>query len=327
MLPSGPVPHPQPLVGPMISRSQPRAAALWTKPVLDDLGLAILCTVAYADVFDYPLTVVQIHRYLVGVEAGLDQVLHAMDDGCWACRKLEPHGAYVTLPQRGELIELRRRRAHVTAKMWPTALRYAQAIASLPFVRAVALTGALAVGNVDPGDDFDFLIVTKSGRLWLTRAIVIGLVVKPAARRGHEVCPNYLLSEQTLDFKEQNLYVAHELAQMVPLAGLDIYRRMRAMNRWTTRFLPNAQGLPRRVEPFAASASSLGSLAEVALDTLVGEKLERFERRRKIRRFTAQTKGADTACFSADRCKGHFESNEQIILDAFDERLRALANP
>jgi len=308
-------------------RRIPDAESLWTEPSLDHLGLAILCTVAYADVFDYPLTVPQIHRYLVGMEADRDDVLHILDDGRWTTEGLERHGTYVTLPQREELIELRRCRAAVASQMWPLAMRYGRAIAALPFVRAVTLTGALAVGNVDPGDDFDFLIVTASGRLWLTRAMVIGLVVKPAARHGHEVCPNYLLSERTLDFEEQNLYVAHELAQMVPLAGLEVYLRMRAINAWTARFLPNATGLPRAVEPLTASRSSARSLAEVALGTFVGGQLERFERRRKIHRFTAQREGTETACFNADRCKGHFESNEGVIMRTFSERLSALPDP
>jgi hypothetical protein len=311
----------------MGSRGLPDAESIWTDPTLDQLGLAILCTLAYADVFDYPLTPIQIHRYLIGVDTDRDRVLRALDEDSWASRRLEQHGAYVTFPHRREVVKLRRRRAEVTAQMWPFALRYGRAIAALPFVRAVMLTGALAVGNVVPGDDVDFLIVTAPGRLWLTRAMVIGLVVKPAARRDHEVCPNYLLSEHTLDFEEQNLYVAHELAQMVPLAGLDIYHRMRAANRWTTRFLPNATGLPRPVEPLVTSCSSARSLTEIALGTFVGGQLERFERRRKIRRFAKQGGGMDTACFSADRCKGHFESNEQVILASFDERLRALADP
>jgi hypothetical protein len=40
----------------------------------------------------------------------------------------------------------------VASRMWPQAARYAQAIARLPFVRLVALTGALTMDNVDPGD-------------------------------------------------------------------------------------------------------------------------------------------------------------------------------
>jgi len=303
------------------------AESLWNEPSLDHLGQAIVCTVAYADVFDYPLTVVQIHRYLVSLEANRDDVQHALDHDPWTSQRLKRHGRYVTLAHHREIIDIRRRRTEVAAQMWPSALRYGRAIAALPFVRAVALTGALAMGNVDTGDDFDFLIITANDRLWLTRAMVIGMIVKPAARHGHEVCPNYLLSERTLAFQERNLYVAHELAQMVPLAGMDIYRRMRAANRWTNRFLPNARGLPQDVESVAPLSSSVRSLTEIALGTFVGGQLERFERRRKIRRFTAQEQDGETACFSEDRCKGHFNSNEQTILKAFDERLRMLAHP
>jgi len=304
----------------------PDARSLWTEPTLDHLGLAMVCTVAYADVFDYPLNPLEIHRYLVGVAADRDDVLHALENGPQVRHTLERRDGYVTLPGRAELVEVRKRRAEIAAQMWPHAVRYGRATAAMPFVRAVILTGALTMGNVDAGDDFDFLIITETGRLWLTRAMVIGFVVKPAARRGHEVCPNYLLSEQTLDFEEQNLYVAHELAQMVPLAGLDVYRRIRSVNRWVDRFLPNASDAPRPVEIPNSSSSSVRSVVELGLGTFVGGKLERFERRRKIRRFTAQRPDSDTAQFGVDRCKGHFKSNEQTVLAAFDERLRALGD-
>jgi hypothetical protein len=180
--------------------------------------------------------------------------------------------------------------------------------------------------NVDPNDDFDFLIVTETGRLWVTRAIVIGLVVKPASLRGDEVCPNYLLSQHALDFPEQNLYVAHELSQMIPLAGIDLYRQIRERNGWTRRFLPNAAGPPRRIAPLVDARSLRRSVLEVALRTPVGAKLEQWESTRKIRRFERLSEGRNSASFDADRCKGHFDSNEQGILDALDERLGRLQN-
>ena len=308
-----------------VARTIPDTNLLWRDPALDHLGLAILCTLAYADVFDYPLTPRQIHRYLLGVPTDYDSVIHTLENSRWAIKRLEHHDGYVTLPQREEIVELRRRRAEVAAQMWPRVASYGQAIAALPFVRSVALTGALAVNNVDPGDDFDFLIITAVGRLWLTRAMVIGFVVRPAARRGDEVCPNYLLTEQALDFEEQNLYTAHELAQMMPLAGLDIYHRMRRANQWTSRFLPNAGGLPLQGKTAIARPSRASTLAEFALGTFVGGQLEQFERKRKIRRFAAQQDQTETACFSVDRCKGHFDSNEHAVLLAFDQRLQALA--
>ena len=308
----------------MRSQVVPGAESLWTEPVVEPVGLAILCTVAYADVFDYALTLSQVHRYLIGCRATRHDVHQALNVHGWLVQRLRLKEEFVTLRGRGHLVEVRHERAELAADVWPLARRFARSIAALPFVRAVALTGALAMDNSGPGDDFDYLIVTSPGRLWLARAMVIGFVVKPAARRGHEVCPNYLLSERSLAFAERNLYVAHELAQMVPMSGLETYRRLRASNSWAARFLPNATGLPRAVEPSGINASSLRSLAELGLGTFVGGQLERIERRRKIRRFRAQAVGADRTCFSTDRCKGHFQSNEQFVQQAFAARLRAL---
>jgi hypothetical protein len=56
----------------------------------------------------------------------------------------------------------------------------------------------------------------------------------------------------------------------------------------------------------------------------VGARLELWERTRKIRRFKEQEECQDSASFEANRCKGHFESNEQRILTAFEERMSRL---
>src|SRR2546422_753264 len=84
----------------------------------------------------------------------------------------------------------------------------------LPFVRLVAVTGALAMNNARAGDDIDLFILAQPGRLWLCRLLVLG-VVKLAARRGHTLCPNFLLSTGRLRLSERNLFTAHEVVQMV----------------------------------------------------------------------------------------------------------------
>ncbi|MGH2582056.1 MAG: hypothetical protein ACRDFQ_04080, partial [Anaerolineales bacterium] len=44
-----------------------------------DLRSAVLFTLAYSDVFDYPLTVEEIHRYLIGHGARQEEVHDAID--------------------------------------------------------------------------------------------------------------------------------------------------------------------------------------------------------------------------------------------------------
>lgn len=302
----------------------PEASSLWTDPAFETIDAAILATVAYADVFDYPLTALQIQRYLVGTEASPAEVEAALNVDSKAGDALAERDGFYTLCGREAIVDLCAHRADVAAQMWPRAVRYGYAIAALPFVRMVALTGALTMDNVEPDDDFDYLIVTEPGRLWLSRALVIGLVVKLAARRGDEVCPNYVLSEEALVFDERNLFTAHELAQMIPLSGERLYRRMRRLNPWTARFLPNAEGPPKRVDVQEAKWRTARSLVELTLRTPVGARLEDWEQERKIRQFAQQTEDETTVSFSADHCKGHFQSHEHGILDAFARRLQRL---
>jgi hypothetical protein len=203
------------------------------------------------------------------------------------------------------------------------AVRYGRIITALPFVRMVAVTGALAMDNVEPHADIDYLIVTEPGRLWLCRALVIALV-RLAALRGDLVCPNYFLSERALVLSERNLFTAHELVQMVPLAGLATYRCLRQLNVWTEELLPNAQGLPRPVTTSRLPGRPLRALAEMALRTPAAGWLERWEMKRKVKKFSQQHHNHAEATFCADWCKGHFDSHGQRILAAFADRLRAL---
>ncbi|HSM55230.1 MAG TPA: hypothetical protein VK879_03665 [Candidatus Sulfomarinibacteraceae bacterium] len=286
---------------------------------------AVSRTIAYADVFDYPLTAQEVHRYLIGVSASPSQVYRALHHKTQT-GELAARFGFFTLARRQDLVDLRSRREVFAQALWPQAVRYGRLIGGLPFVRLVAVTGSLAVDNVEPQADIDYLIVTEPGRLWLCRALTI-LVVRLAATAGIPLCPNYFLSLNALVFQERNLYTARELAQMVPLSGKRIYRRMRQVNEWTTRFLPNATHAPRR---WSAPQPSLPrrltrGLVESALRTPPGAWLERWEMERKIARF-ANGEGPEQieAAFCPDWCKGHFDGHGQRILQAYAQRIAEL---
>ena len=297
-----------------------------TESAVSPIGQAILHTLLYADVFDYPLTAEEIHRYLPGIPTRAEAVRALLCDGFARGTLVERQG-FFALAGRAEVIPLRQRRARIAEGMWQRARRYAYLIAHLPFVRLVAVTGTLAVGNVEPGDDIDLFIVTVPGRLWLCRALVIG-VVRLARLFGDELCPNYLVSERALEFQERNLFTARELAQMVPLFGSATYRRLREANRWVLDFLPNAELPPpgTRLRDVRGWPARLKALGERVLGGRLGDWLERWERERKIAQLSRQAAAIGdgaAAVFTPDCCKGHFEAYDRVILERFQERLEA----
>jgi hypothetical protein len=289
------------------------------------LEQAVLQTLAYVDMYDYPLTVEEIHRYLIAVQASKTQVERVLENGRLIDDHIQKVEGYYFLSGRGDIVETRRQRALASENLWPQAIYYGRLIAALPFVSMVAVTGSLAVDNVDENADIDYLIVTRPGRLWLSRAMVI-ILVRQAARRGIALCPNYFISERALYFDDHDLYAAHEIAQMVPVAGVKTYEHLREANPWVTDFLPNAGVTAHRKHALAKSLPApvrgARALGEAALRTPPGAWLEQWEMNRKVRRFNRQA-SSETA-FSADYCKGHFETHGQRTMGEFSNQWQRL---
>jgi hypothetical protein len=287
----------------------------------DELGCAILNTVVYADIFDYPLTLTEIHRYLVGSSASLEAVSGLIISSGF----LRKAGRYYTLPGREFIAETRERREQAATRLWPEAIRYGRIIASLPFVRMVAVTGSLAMSNVEADADIDYLIVTTPGRLWLARLMSL-VVMRLAAFRGISLCPNFLLTQNVLEVPEHSLYSAHEFVQMIPLSGMELFQHMRGLNLWVRDFLPNAYGLPSVFGdyPVADSAPLLRPLLEWILLTPPGAWLERWEMDRKIRKLSRENPNNPEAIFNADLCKGHADRHGLRTKLSMDERLARL---
>jgi hypothetical protein len=283
---------------------------------------AVLRTLAYADVFDYALTIREAHHYLIG-EGSLAEVAEAVAAACRAGDVVERDGFFF-LPDRAGLAAVRAERERHSASLWPRARRWGSVIASLPFVRMVAVTGALAMNNLSAaGDDVDLLIVTAPGRVWLTRALCIG-VVRVAHRLGVELCPNYLLSSAALTQSQRDLFIAHELAQMVPLTGRALYADMRLANVWTHAYLPNAT-CPLIQAPSGGHDWPRGrQLGERWLGGQTGDRLERWEQRRKQRKFNREAARSPAAQLDPDHVKGHFNDHGQRVLAAYESRVARL---
>lgn len=282
---------------------------------------AILQTLGYADVFDYPLAVSEIHRYLTAQSATMEEVTGAlhemMDSGLVAC-----DSGFFSLPGRDSILAIRHRRSEIAAGLWRKATRYGRIIASLPFIRMVAITGSLCMNNTERGTDIDLMLVAAPHRLWTCRALVL-LLGRLTRLEGATLCPNYIITTDALEFQEHSLYVAHEVAQMIPLSGMDVYREIRRLNAWTDEYLPNAQVAPRSFVT-GKRPSRWQSWLEAALAMFPIAWFEAWEMNRKIRKLSREQSGSGEAYFSVDVCKGHAGRHKQHTEALLRERLQAL---
>jgi hypothetical protein len=132
------------------------------------LKSAVLKTLAYSDVFDYPLRLDELHRYLtisIPIEE-LNEYLNHSDH-------VESKDGYYFLTGRSAIVDIRQRREVISRKAFDRAIIYGRILGLLPFVRMVTLTGSLSMLNLSKNPDMDFMLVTAHGHLWTARAFAI----------------------------------------------------------------------------------------------------------------------------------------------------------
>jgi hypothetical protein len=292
---------------------------------MNSIEAAILRTVLYADLFHFPLTVAEIHHFLIHDEpVELDRIAETLTHSTVLQPLLENKHGYVVYGGRLELVALRQARETASAHLWPLAMHYGTWLSCLPFVRMVALTGALAMHNAaDHDDDLDYILVTMPRRVWLARAFSI-MLVRLARLRGIEVCPNYVLAESALEQDKHDIFMAHEVVQMVPLYGQELYNRFRLANAWVEDQLPNARGaFYQETERLPGGFwAVLKRSVEVLLGGGLGDWLEHWEYRRKLRRFAPDMKKPhSSAKLDDNHVKGHFNDHGHPVLQKFYQRL------
>jgi hypothetical protein len=275
--------------------------------------------IRYARIFDFPLTREEVYRFVSVSDRSRADIDGAIGELLSASQDLETDGTFIFQPGAARTVGVRLERKRHAERVWRRARFYARIISALPFVRMVAVTGALSMDNVEPGDDIDYLVVTKPGRVWTTRAMII-LIGKVARKFGDVLCPNYIVSALALTLPEGNLYAAHELVQMVPLYGAGVAEQIYAENQWFRAYLPNAEppSFGSATCKLPVGARFVKAFGERLLELAPGNALERWERTRKIEKLSIEANAnPDETQYTEDICKGHHHGHALRIMQAW----------
>ena len=208
---------------------------------------AVLKTLIYSDIFDYPLKIQEIYRYLIESkinEESLGQILASID------RHIAFKNNYYCLLGRENIIKKRIQREKESKIKLQIAQTIIKRISFLPTILFIGISGALAMENAKKKDDIDLFIITQKNTLWSTRLFLIVLlkVMGKYRKRGdknveNKICLNMFLDQNNLKLpiERQNLYSAHEIIQLLSVfERKNTYQKFLNSNKWVYKFLPNA---------------------------------------------------------------------------------------
>lgn len=294
-------------------------------PELKDDSVALLTALAYADLFDFPLSLSELTRFQVGTRISEPDVARCLSSLLSADLVCE-QGGYYCLRGREKIFGIRQDRERASRKVWRRARLYAPILGRLPFVRMVAVTGALAVNNLGGQPDIDLFALAEPGRVWICRRFLVALV-RVARLFGDDLCPNYILSLSRLELDQRDFFTAHELAQMVPLCGFEHYQKVLQANIWAAQYLPKAFDHSDVAREHMRENPRRITLLERLLSKTIFDRWERWEMRRLRRKLRAQVvppgQVSEVVC-APDQCKGHTGFHRRSILDRLAARLQEL---
>ncbi|OGS66024.1 MAG: hypothetical protein A3K59_11500 [Euryarchaeota archaeon RBG_19FT_COMBO_69_17] len=131
----------------------------------------------------------------------------------------------------------------------------ADLLRACPFIRCLAITGSVASGGYDDGDDIDFDLVVRDGTKYICylEANLLGLryaIQRRRTRRASRdrllllpkvVCVNVIWTESDTDpFVRQDRHLAFELLRAQPLFGAGRFAEILRRNAWIGPIFPQA---------------------------------------------------------------------------------------
>jgi hypothetical protein len=282
---------------------------------------AIARSVIYASLFDYPLTLPQLHHTLIESDQTPAEILAVYDGSAWLQAIIDHRDGFFFPVGRVDLVAERRRREARSRRFLHQHDGLLRLLCAVPFTRLVALSGSIAHLNLEPDGDLDLFIVTRGRRVWTVSVLL--LLLTKLLRRRRVICANFVLADSHLGLDTQDLFTANQVLHLKPLIGAEVLDAFVAANPFVTRFYPNA--LSQRsdrslLKGWTRGVFGIKASIELALG-LPAPLVEAACRRLyawHLRRRSGAWRSPDQVRLQYDYLKLHTQSHRHAVVDRFD---------
>lgn len=224
-----------------------------------DLEQSILLTIIYYDAFKKPLTAFELWKYLMKPNSfrisnqtsqisnlRLYDIIEVLNHSDYLKSKISHKNGFYFLKHRSEKFFYNAIKTDkICAQKIKRSKRYIKLIKYLPFVRAIFLSGSVAVGYASENSDLDLLIVIKNKKIWLARLLIVFITFLFGIKRSSEnpkkykdkICLNHFITDKSLKIPFQSIYTAQNYARLLPLYDEDSYYvKFYEQNQWLKKY-------------------------------------------------------------------------------------------
>jgi hypothetical protein len=228
----------------------------------------ILSTLKFFDLQDIPLTLLELHRFLLGDLSrialsqdenwelfkdaplggarstdDLDEILACIGSECK--NEIESTLGYYHLPGRAQIVYTRWQNYFFGIKRERKIRKFLPFLRHLPFIRGVGVGGSQSLGQQRQESDIDLFVVAEPGFLWLARTLVSAYFqILGMRRHGRRIknrfCLNHYVAGAKPVDRERNLYKAMEYSRLRSVVYPQGVERFLQKNQdWISVYCPN----------------------------------------------------------------------------------------
>lgn len=262
---------------------------------MHDLETAIIKTLCYFDIFRYPLTDFEVHKWLWENKASLIDVqakLHQLAEGGKITHK---DGLYF-LPGNEVYIFERRKKYLQADKKYKKLKRIISLLQAVPFIRFVGACNTMHILDFKDTSDLDVFIIVEKNRMWTARLLTTILTAligqwRHGTRIKDKVCLSFYVTTSELNLKSITLkedpYLVYWISFVVPLLDRDTYSKFWNENKWIQRHIPNSipqKSIARRMMKRSSFLDGIRYGLERMLAKSFGRHVEKFMKRIQIQK-------------------------------------------
>ncbi|MFH1523004.1 MAG: NUDIX domain-containing protein [Patescibacteria group bacterium] len=263
---------------------------------INGIEKAIVETIAFFDLFDYPMTAWEIWKYC-GVRCEFLEVVKTLEKkshlvASEATKWLDSEDGFCFLKRRNGIIKIRKDRYNYTNKKFKRAIWVTRIFKFIPWIKMIAIGNIIGAHNLKKESDIDLFIITEKRRIWITRLFCV-LVTKLLGLRPKEgceknkICLSFFVSEEGMDLEKLmlgnntpptpslggaisiDIYFIYWLAGLAPIFETDdMYRKFMKANNWLSKYLPNWQ--PGEINYRRDAGKSLSRFYHDSVDLFIG---------------------------------------------------------
>jgi predicted nucleotidyltransferase len=308
------------------------------------LDKSILKTIIYWDIFDWPLSDFEIYRYLINPQridytaspnVSMGEIRRCLQSEELSKYIVQTSGFWHLKQRDPNIVKERIRKELMADQIWKELMRKAKWFQVIPYIRLILVSGSMAIGNISSRSDWDLLIVTSRGRIWIARAFISIFTELLGWRRKDEIntykkfCLNHFITESSLLINLPSIYNAQVYAHLVPIYGdLNLYKEFQRQNSsWIKSYLANypIEYIPmKRYIRSHKAFEVLRKAIEGILNTRLGDLLEIWLGGMQAKKISSNPKTSapgGRVRYSDMALEFHPESKERIIIQKLNQRL------